>query len=282
MRDDFRAVAEIGGEPVALGEAIMFAREAGNDADAVLSALAPYIVCRRELKARGDERVYGEYKAFWDAWQTENARRKQAARDGEIIYGPEWLSQRVFYDYAREADMARLEELMSSPSDEAELRAAYDERTDLFALMGAVNMRVTLLSLDDGKEVADRFKAALADGESYDGAAARLGLAEKTYRRVFGADDFRNPDVTRFDGVADAIIGLPAGEFADPIDNAGQGWIILYCESREGAGRRDFDDCREELSLILAEERFEADFERLVESADIKAYDELRESLAAE
>lgn len=272
--NDFSVVASIGGEPVALGEVRMFINSTDRSSLSALNDLAPFIICRRELKRLGGE-TFATYKEFWDAWQAENARRAEALSRGEVVYGPEALSQSVYYSYTHEADMRRLSGLMAEEPTQDELRSAYDERTDLFTVIGTVNMRVILLPPGESTDVVDALETALADGDSYDNAAERLGLGGMTYPRSFTASDFRHPDVTEFDGVADAIRDLPVGMFAAPIDNNGEGFIILYCESRDGAGREPFDECRATLSILLKDERFEREFDALVEAAVIKADDGL-------
>jgi len=280
LPDDFSIVASIGGEPVALGELRMFLSSPGQPARDALDGLAPFIVCRRELKRLGGE-TFGTYRAFWDAWQAENARRAEALGRGEVVYGPEALTQRVYYDYTHEQDMRALAGLMASASapTQDELRAAYNERADLFTVIGSVNMRVILLPPGKDPGVVASLRGLLSGGESFDDAAQVLGLGGMTYPRTFTASDFRHPDVTEFDGVADAIRDLPVGEFAQPIDNNGAGWIILYCESRVGAGREPFEQCSATLSQLLSDERFERDFAALVEGAAIVADDGLDEIL---
>jgi hypothetical protein len=277
--NDFTVIASIGGEPVALGELKMFLGGSGITARSALEELVPYIVCRRELKRLGDT-TFETYKAFWDAWQAENAGRAEALSHGEVVYGPEALSQRVFYSYTHESDMKRLSSLLAVEPTEDELRAAYDERTELFTIMGLVNMRVTLLPQGYDITVVGNLRAALAGGESYDVAVRQLGLDEMTYPRTFTSSDFRSPDVTEFDGVADAIRDLPVGDIWEPIDNNGEGWIVLYCESREGAGRESFNECRATLAQLLRDERFERDFATLVDDAEIK-YDVDLDKIAA-
>lgn len=273
--DEFSDVASIGGEPVALGEVKMFLSDRPEQTvQSALNELAPFIVCRRELKRLGGE-TFASYKEFWDAWQVENARRMTALERGEIVYGPETLTQSVYYSYMHEADMRQLAKLMEASPTEAELHAAYEERTDLFTVMGSVNMRVILLPLEEDIGVIDKLKVALAAGEGYDAAVERLGLGDKTYPRSFTASDFRHPDVTEFDGVADAIRDLAVGEFWEPIDNNGVGWIVLYCESRDGEGRETFEECRATLMQLLTDEGFEHEFATLVEAAIIIADDGL-------
>ncbi len=165
--------------------------------------------------------------------------------------------------------MKRLESLMTAEPTEEELRAAYEEQTDLFTVMGTVNMRVLLLPEGESTDVVDSLREAVLGGESFDEAVARLGLGDQTYPRSFDENSFRDPDVTEFDGVADAISSLPVGAFCDPIDNHGEGFIVLYCESRDGAGRRPFEECREELAAILSEEDFDSAFEAVVAEAEI-------------
>ncbi|MCL2152161.1 MAG: peptidylprolyl isomerase [Oscillospiraceae bacterium] len=270
--NDFTVVASIGGEPVALGEVKMFMSSSGRTVQSALEELVPFIVCRRELKLRGEE-TFETYKAFWDAWQAENADRAEALSHGDIVYGPATLSQRVYYDYTHEVDMKRLLKVMVVEPTQEELRAAYDERTDLFTLIGNVNMRVILLPSSFDIGIVDSLRTALADGEDFDAAVVRLGLEKLSYQRTFTASDFRDPDVTEFAGVADAIRDLPVGDIWPPIDNGGEGWIVLYCESREGSGRETFEECKATLAQLLKDEQAERDFAALADLAEI-TYDD--------
>ena len=277
--DDLSVVAAIGGEPVALGEIKMFLSGTDDTAERALEEMAPYMVCRRELK-RLDSETFASYEEFLDGWHAENARRTKAAAQGEVIYGPETLSQRIFFDYSHEDDMQLLESLMPFDPTYEELKSAYGQRTDLFTVMGTVNMRVILLPKGEDTAVLSELRDAVAGGESFDETISRLGLSDVSYPRSFDENSFREPDVTEFDGVADAITSLPAGEFCEPIDNHGEGFIVLYCESRDGAGRRPFEDCREELAIILSEEAFEREFEAMVADAEIVIIEDI-ENIAA-
>ena len=270
-RDDFTTAATIGGYPVALGEVKMFLNEYSQDpVQSALNELVPFIVARRELARLGGE-TFATFEEFQGLWHAENARRELALEQGEVVYGPESLSQRVYYSYLHESNIKQLAGLMAPELSEGELRAAYDERTELFNLVGSVDMRVMLLGPDDNPGVVDILREALSGGESYDGAVERLGFGEMTFPRTFSEQDFRHPDVTEFDGVSDAIRHLQAGEFWEPIDNGGEGWIILYCEKRDGGGREPFEEARITLAHILREENFERDFAALVDEAVIEA-----------
>ncbi|MDR0382257.1 MAG: peptidyl-prolyl cis-trans isomerase [Oscillospiraceae bacterium] len=310
--DPFQTVAEIDGMPVALGELEMFAEEVaqltsahfqsaygtedirgalwgeiqGGEAPVdyalrlALTALTPYKVTQRVLFESG-QLPDPSYRAFVSAWETENAERRATEESGGVLYGPLQYTRRVYYDYLYDQQYLAMKRQTHADATEADLRRLYEESPDLFFLLGEVDMRcVVLRQADVSREEAEAgltaVRAALSAGAPFDEAVRETGLPARTVDRVFTAEDVRSPDVSDFPQVHEALYDLPVGETTGLIQNDDLEWLFLYCAERRGAGRRPFEDCREELADMFREQAFEEAFARMREEARVEVYDNAR------
>ena len=191
-------------------------------------------------------------------------------------------TERVYYDYVNEAYREELEAQLYTEPTEEELRAFYDQNTDLYQEFGSVTMQCIVLPQDIfSQEQAEAARNAIAEamgqGATYADAASQAGISEYTQERTFTADDLTSPDVSAFPDVEDAVYDLQEGETSALIQNGDLQWLFFYCTAREEGGRTPFEECKDALKDIYVEQAFDMDLEQAQASAQIVIYDEARE-----
>ena len=311
--DPYRTVGEIAGRPVALGELQLFVDDVRQQTNSyfkrtyqldsitdaewkqdfggespvdyaiqlAMEELVPYKVVEQKLVELGSQQDFS-YEAFVNRWNQENEDRQQKQAAVEVICGPVQYTERVYYDYVNEAYREELEAQLYTEPTEEELRAFYDQNTDLYQEFGSVTMQCIVLPQDIfSQEQAEAARNAIAEamgqGATYADAASQAGISEYTQERTFTADDLTSPDVSAFPDVEDAVYDLQEGETSALIQNGDLQWLFFYCTAREEGGRTPFEECKDALKDIYVEQAFDMDLEQAQASAQIVIYDEARE-----
>ncbi len=300
-------VAEIGGLPVALGELQMFVNEvrpavkehfektygeadpnskwhtqfgdetpAGYALTLALEKLRPYKVLQSWCKKEGVAEDFS-YKTFVEQWKAENADRRGKKQAGEVIYGPESYTERVYYDYLQDKYESDLRKKVKPEPTDAQLQKIYDEHPDLFYRFGQVTMQCVVLPQSDfTRAQADAlymgFESALKGGADAEKAAEQAKVSAYFRTQVFTADDMSTPLVQGYPEVEDAVQTLEPGQ-SRTIDDNGVQWLFFYCSGREGNGRMSMEECKPELAQMFSQEYFDQTLAQKEQAAQVKLYD---------
>jgi hypothetical protein len=292
----YRAVAEIDGAEVALGEFSMFFEDAKAEARrkfgmedweaeerpldyairVALEELLPYKLVQMELLDRG---AIGDisFKGFVNEWENENLSRMDKKARGEIYYGPDRYGMRSYYEYLDDERREALSSLMREEATDEDLRKIYDENPELFFWFGTVQLKCLALPMEGyTREEAMDIREKLRESSGFASAAEELGVSEYLFDREIGAEDLNSADIRLYPEVLEAVIGFEAGGMSEVIENEGVEWLVLYCESRTGGGRKSFSECKSELLEMYQEMKFSERLQERVQKAVIVVNDEAK------
>lgn len=307
-------VATVDGAPVALGELKMqfdrkraeavshFTETYGADAGdkgfwtTAFDGVTPrdYLIeismaaAKREKTEQLLMQAYGiaediTYEGFLNELEAENARRRQAKRNGEAIYGPEEYTPSAYWDYVMSNRRIRLDEKLFGVGgelepDEETLKAYYEQiKEQYFKQMDDVELLVFSIpyeGLGGGVVTEEDARTALApvrERAAREGAAARTE-AEKVPGLIVTAFSLNKDTVSSASKTAPVAYeyakDLPAEEATEVFENQGA-YTFLYCVSRESGGYRPFDQHKGEVRAYYGDAAYQRLIDEKTEQADM-------------
>jgi len=221
------------------------------------------------------------YHAYLARLAGENARRSEALRTGQPIYGPEQYGEREYLEYLMSNGVIALkEQLPGLAGSELELRHEYEAvKTSMFDRGRQIRVEVAQREYPAGARDHDQAKQAARAAMAAVAARVRRGdtLAAAVQHvagvvlteTAFGDAPDRAIAVGPRDVVRQAARSLGLYAYSDVLDS-GQSLVVVHCIAVESLGYLSFEDTRRYLQHRHIERAFEARVQDLIERAAVK------------
>ncbi|MFD0671464.1 peptidyl-prolyl cis-trans isomerase [Cohnella sp. GCM10027633] len=237
---------------------------------------------QRQLAVREGLLADSSYEAFLTEWETENERRREAVRRGEVIFGPERYDEAAYYD-AKQGELAdELQQKLYPAADATEERIAayYEEhKTTLFRRTPIVELRQLVFPYGENgatREQAEAWAAgvheALEAGESRDAARERLtspsgeAFAVETTKLD---EAFLRDEGMRWRQLAALGLKMEKGDVGEPFEENGA-YRILVCIGVEPRGSYPLEDVKDGIRGEWGRLQYEEYLDRLAGEANVE------------
>ena len=146
-----RVVLTVNDEPIYLEEFMLLYN---GDKEKTLE-IAIEAKCIQILAKEHEIIEYVDYKSFLKSLDEENKRRKEAIKNGEVIYGPQQYTEKQYYNYLISNNIAEIEVKIEGEEKEVlyrNIEKIYDENIEKYKLEDAVTVEILAISFveDDG------------------------------------------------------------------------------------------------------------------------------------
>lgn len=228
----------------------------------------------------------------------ENARRKQAADNGQPVYGPVKFEESTFVDFYRSKLLTELKERLSRSvlsATEEQLKAHYEAiKPELFRTEGKVTYnRISVAYRKDGSESArgkeqalnsaEQVRQLLEGGRSADEAVKELlDAGADAGLQLDRGEEFNDRTASRIfksqPQLYTALMELTGSRPVSPVNEdrqSGQYWVVQLI-AREGGGFKSFEEARDQVRKHYTEAAFEVYIQERVQAAVVTVTDELK------
>lgn len=231
------------------------------------------------------------YDSFLEGLKAENAKRSNAAKNHEPVYGPLRLDENGYLNYFLGNMIMKLKEKLA----ENELKASEDElqsyyrsvKDKLYKYEDTVRISVIKLAFGaDGKKVNTEEKKQklkeiqaiedrLKNGEDFDqvikdaveGGIKGLSKVDRTLDKDTARNDFKTEPVL-MDAIKNIMPGGISGMFEE-----NSAFIIVKCLDRKGGGYKNFDEIKGSVASAYVNMKYDELIEGLIKDANVKVND---------
>lgn len=291
-------VATVNGQPIDRDEYALFVRKhralASGDRlkqEALQDAVA-WKVLQSWAKQEGLT-SYTDYASLREELRRVNRQREKALRKGEAVFGPDRYDEWSFVDMKRGEWSSALLDVIASRAEypESRIRDYYEANKEQFVRSETIRAKVGFVPKADdrdGEERAMRLlkeaRDAVAGGSSWEEATASLKSQD-------GIGGFRT-DERQFDehsAMADRLRpvllrharSLAAGGISEPFRET-DGYYVIQVIEKTSPGAASFEEMKERITLVFAQEDFQQELERRVREAVVVADEEALRRIAPE
>jgi hypothetical protein len=225
---------------------------------------------------------YTDYASLREELRRFNRQREKALRNGEVVFGPDRYDEWSFVDRKRGEWSSALQDIIASRADfpESRIRDYYEANKEQFVSSVTIRAKVGFVPKADdrdGEERAMRLlkeaRDAVAGGSAWEEATAPLksqgGIGgfrkeERQFDEHSAMGDRLRPVLLR------QARSLAAGEISEPFRET-DGYYVIQVIEKTSPGAASFEEMKERISLLLAQEDFELELERRVREAAVVA-----------
>lgn len=249
---------------------------------AAVEDLVHHAVQERLLR-QADLWPFACYEDFLEQWEAENARRTQAVKAGEVIYGPVTYGEREYYEYLLANGVTRLKQeyvrqSRIEPSPQA-LKTFFNEHPELVS-QPYDTIRLDLLCYSyvgpDGAVHAGAQQQALEAAQAGLGLLETVPMEEMPERQQQAS--FTQMKYTNGTARSDSLL-MPqvfawaqqadVGQRSGILQDNGAYWIARVT-GREAAPAVRFEDVRDYISAKYVDACFEEILQQATDSAQVK------------
>lgn len=232
------------------------------------------------------------YEKFLSDLKAENARRKEAVKNHQVIYGPVEYSEEVFFDIVFSNMVGNLKEKLNDEwgSDEGELKKYYDSNIPLFKESDTIITQRISVSYRENEKTAkteaekaiQEVKQRMDQGESLANVSAHLSssIVIEIEEHIFYAQSARS-DAMQWPELAEAAKVLAEGQTSNIVDFDGA-YHLLHCVGRTEGKVVPFSEVKSSIARFFLENAYEDLLDKLAEDAKTvvneKVYGKINES----
>lgn len=217
------------------------------------------------------------FAAYQEALEAENARRQQAADNGDIVYGPQQYGMRTFYNYyfsmLRQMTIEQMWETDWLAAAEQAAAQRYASQGDAGAALGerplerpseSLSVAWAMLSYGQAEEPErkqalgriEQLREALREGEPFAESAEQLGIPSSEGAFTAAA---RRSLALEYPRAIAALDGLETGETSEVVADNGAYHVfqLLEREGGDAVSAGGYEDVREALVAEALESMYE-------------------------
>lgn len=210
-------------------------------------------------------------------WQAEHTRKKVAALNNEIVYGPITVEEDQYYDFFVSDILAKLRNhiMAEKPFSLEEIAAYYQEHLSLYKKPNRIqtNMFAVTFGKELSKSEALRAAQSMSEGLKRGESAEQLLVQESDTKivqeqRVFNEQTAKQ-DTMNGTNVWRSVQSLRVGDISNPIEENGS-YYIFQCLALEDTGFLQLEKASPGIEIALMEQAFPRMTERWVNASTIE------------
>ncbi|NQX58666.1 peptidylprolyl isomerase [Paenibacillus qinlingensis] len=216
------------------------------------------------------------YADYVTKWQSEQIRRKNAALNNEVVYGPITVEEDHYYDFFVADILAKLRDHMMAekPFSQEEIAAYYQEHLSLYKKPNRLqtNMFVITFGKELSKDEAFRTAQSIAEGLKRGEDADKLLQQENRknfvlQQRAFNEQTAKQDTMNGTD-VWRSVQTLREADVTNPIEENGS-YYIFQCLALEDTGFLPLEKASPGIEIALMEQAFPRMTERWVKESTV-------------
>lgn len=227
-----------------------------------------------------------DYGAFRKELEKENARRKEAIRKGQVIYGPEQYGEREYFSYVHSNMVIKLKEKLGEKelaADDNQIRVYYESNKDkLYKKQDSIKVQKLIIVPTKDRNALNALKTELkakidalkANKISFDTAAGAY-KEDQRFKTELTEQSF-DPEKEQQskegnDPVSEEARQLKPGQVSGLIE-APEGLVLMRCTERKDNGYQSFEEVKSNVKNHRIDEGYEEMLKELMKEAKIEVY----------
>jgi len=217
------------------------------------------------------------YESFLKNLAAENARRRDALKHHQVVYGPKQYDEASYFDMELDNMTAELQKQLHNElavSEEA-VESYYLEHQDLFKLGDSVKINKLVVKYSDQakeKEIAEQviqaIQTRLGSGEAFENLADPHSQPEVLLEEQSFEPQTAKADAMMWRDLLDAAQRLQVGEVSEIIDYNGA-YYLIKCTERTAGEAVPLDEAKEFIALELSEREYASSLEKRIAEAQV-------------
>lgn len=234
------------------------------------------------------------YAGFLGSLEKENNRRKEALQNRQVIYGPAEYSKETYYDKLFSDLVHDLQAKLASEwtFPDQEIEAYYEaEKNAKFKKTDSIRVNALFVPFgkdtkEEARQLIDRIKQRLDDGEPFDQTTVSAVIAEsgaQSAKPEFGERTFDKSsvrmDMMRWPRLLEAAKKLSLNQISDVVEES-DSFYLIQCVEKQDMGYEAMEGVKDRIKSALAARKYEKWTDAQMKEAKIEidqaAYNRIR------
>lgn len=217
------------------------------------------------------------YESFLKNLAAENARRRDALKHNQVIYGPKQYDEASYFDMVLDNMTTELKKQLHNEmtvSEEA-VKGYYLEHHDLFKLGDSVKIKKLVVKYPDQAEEKEKaeqviraIQTRLGNGEAFENLADPDSQPEVLLEEQLFEPQNAKADAMLWRDLLDAAQRLQVGEVSEIMDYNGA-YYLIKCTEKTAGEAVPLDEAKEFIELELSDKAYEDSLEKRIAEAQV-------------